>query len=406
MAAPADTRRSHLCRSEFIRTFVLNRNPETSMKNTLALVLYASFLLLALRVQAADIAIDNAIENVITRVDAALAQHRASGDDADLEPAETLLRAALAQAPDDYRAQRSAVALLLARREDQTALTRAITLNARFPDDVDTWALLIDAELALGRYNDAERDTQRLLDLRPDNLPGLARAAQLRELYGDWQGAIDFVTASLNRVTEDQYEMRAARYTQLARLQFGAGQGAVAEQALTAALAAWPAYLPALAEGARQARLRGDVTQALQRAQAAYRARPGVTEQLMLARATAAAGQAVVAAPMLREFAARALASADVDDHAKLALSSYYAFEGQDAARAVSFAASARAQRADVETVLAYATALHRAGRDDEARAPVRALAKLGWRDTEYLALSAALHATLASAIESSNHLR
>ena len=56
--------------------------------------------------------------------------------------------------------------------------------------------------------------------------------------------------------------------------------------------------------------------------------------------------------------------------------------------------------------MLAYATALHRAGRDDEARAPVRALAKLGWRDTEYLALSAALHATLASAIESSNHLR
>lgn len=372
------------------------------MKNLLAIILYASFLLLALRTHAAGIAIDS----TITSIDAALAQHRASGHAADLDQAETRLRAALAQAPDDHRLQRAAVALLLARREDHTALTRAITLNARFPDDVDTWALLIDAELARGRYNDAERDTQRLLDLRPDNLPGLVRAARLRELYGDWQGAIDFVTASLNRVTDDQREMRAALYTQLARLQFGAGQGEVAEQALVAALAAWPAYLPALTEGTRQARLRGDVRQALQRAQAGYRARPGVTEQLMLARATAAAGHGVAAAPMLREFATRALAIADVDDHAKLALSSYYAFEGQDAARAVSFAASARAQRADVQTLLAYATALHRAGRDDEARVPVRALAKLGWRDAEYLALSAALHATLASATEASNHLR
>lgn len=370
------------------------------MKNIFTIALYASFLLLAVRADAAD------TERLLRDANTALAQYRASGSITFLDQAQTAVKAALKQSPDHYIAQRSEVAVLLARRADSTALTRATALNARFPDDVDTYALMIDAELALGLYRDAERDTQRLLDLRPDNVPGLIRAARLRELYGDWQGAIDFINATLNRVTEDDREQRAALYTQLARLHFGAGHDDVAGEALTAAFDALPDYLPALQAGVRMARLRGTEQQALHRAQDLYRVMPGVNELLVLARARAAAGEGAQAAPLLREFVSRAHAIAAQDDNANLALSSYYAYEGHDPARAVSFAASARAQRADVETLLAYATALHRAGRDIEANKVVATLARLGYRDVEFLALADAMHATLATAADSTTHLR
>ena len=362
------------------------------MKNTLAVILYASFLVFALRAHAA------AKDTPLERADSALDDYRATGRAEFVVAAQAAVSAALAAAPDDFIAQRTAAALLLARHADHEALARLRALNHRFPDDVDTYALLVDAELALGLYAEAERDTQALLDLRPDNVPGLVRAARLREIYGDWQGAIDFITASLNRVTEDAREPRARLYTVLARLHFGAGHGDVADQALAVALSALPDFPPALAEGERLARLRGDARQALAMAEHLYRVLPGENELLLLARATAAVGEAPRAAPMFREFVSRAHAIAARDDNANLALSSYYAFEGRDAARAVSFAASARAQRADVDTLLTYASALHRAERLREARKVLATLTALGYRDADFLALRDEMHAALASA--------
>jgi len=43
----------------------------------------------------------------------------------------------------------------------------------------------IGALIARGRYDDAERSAQWMLDLRPGNIPALTRAAYLRELFGD-----------------------------------------------------------------------------------------------------------------------------------------------------------------------------------------------------------------------------
>lgn len=372
------------------------------MKKLVATLFYVSFLVLALRVDAASA--DTAAP--IERAESALAKYRATGRDAFVAEAEAAVAGALAQAPNNYVAQRTEVAVLLARHADRTALARISALNRRFPDDLDTYALLIDAELALGMYGEAERDTQRLLDLRPDNVPGLLRAARLRELYGDWQGAIDLVNACFNRSTEDDLAQQASLYAQLARLHFGAGHEELASQALQAALAALPDFPPALKEGARIARLRGDAAQALAFAQHLYRVSPGADELLVLARASAAAGAGARAAPLFRQFVEHARAIAARDDNANLALSSYYAHEGHDNARAVSFAASARAQRADVDTLLAYASALHRAERDSEAQKVVASLDALGYRAAEFMALAGAMHVTLAGAVTVSPELR
>ena len=369
------------------------------MKNVLATMLYVSFVCLAVRVQADSAATDKALASV----NAALSHYRATENSALLDDADAMLATVLAQAPQDFIAARTEVALLLARHADSTALTRVTALNQRFPDDLETWALLIDAELALGRYAQAESDTQRLLDLRPDYVPGLMRAARLRELFGDAEGAIDLLNASLTRSSADDAATRAALYTRLARLYDTTGKDGIAAQALSMARGALPDFPPALREGVRQARLKGEHAQALQFAEQLYRVLPGVPEQLLLARAHAAAGEGGKAAALFRDFVTRAHAIAAHDDNANLALSSYYAFEGHDTERAVSFAASARAQRADVDTLLTYATALLRADRAREARKVLASVAALGYRDAEVAKLATALGTTLASAEPDSN---
>jgi tetratricopeptide (TPR) repeat protein len=58
------------------------------------------------------------------------------------------------------------------------------------PTSADALAVLVDAEVEMGLYDDAEQSLQRMLDLRP-GLPALARASYLRELHGDLPGAVE-----------------------------------------------------------------------------------------------------------------------------------------------------------------------------------------------------------------------
>ncbi len=370
------------------------------MKQAFAVSLYVAFLLLALRVHGATpgpaARLANA-NNPIEQANTCLRHYRETARAEFIDQAQAAITAALATTPNDYVAQRTEVAILLARHADSAALERSTALNRRFPDDVDTYALMIDAELALGRYTQAEQDTQRLLDLRPDNVPGLIRAAHLRELYGDWQGAIDFINASLNRVTEDEAEQRASLYTQLARLHFGAGHGEIARQALAAALTALPDYHLGLEEGLRIARLSDAHDEALHNAQRLYRVVPSENHLFLLARATAEAGDTQHAAAMFSEFVTRAQNIQAKDDTTTLALSAYYADEGRDPTRAVTLATAVRAARADAPTVLALAWALHRAGHDDAALCELDTLANLGWRDADFLAALGEIHAAITS---------
>ena len=350
-----------------------------------------SFLLLALRVQGGTVG-EAAL--VAPRVDAStqialastlLHRYRETAREEFVTQAQVAITAALALAPADYIAQRTAVAVMLARRDDVAALERITALNLRFPDDVDTYALLIDAELALGRHAQAEFYTQRLLDLRPDNLPGLIRAARLRELYGDWAGAIDFINATVNRVTAAEVEERAWLYVQLARLHFGAGRPEIAHAALDAALTALPDYPVALEEALRIARLSGAAQAALAAAQHLYRVAPSATHLLCLARATAQAGDTTGARKLFDEFVRAARAVSGRDDNANLALSDYYLDEGRDPTQALAVAKVERTRRADPRTVVVYAAALQGVGRDAEARAELGPLLALGYRDADLL---------------------
>ena len=52
------------------------------------------------------------------------------------------------------------------------------------------FAVLVDAEIELGRYGAAERTLQRMVDFKP-SLASYARVSYYRELHGDLVGAVD-----------------------------------------------------------------------------------------------------------------------------------------------------------------------------------------------------------------------
>ena len=95
--------------------------------------------------------------------------------------------------PDNFDGERTAVWLLLGRHEFPAALEKAKELNKKAPDDVMLYGFLTDANVEIGNYDDAERAAQWMLDLRPGNLPGTTRAAYLRELFGDIDGALELM---------------------------------------------------------------------------------------------------------------------------------------------------------------------------------------------------------------------
>ena len=103
-------------------------------------------------------------------------------------------------APDDLRrAARRGLDAARPARVRRAPSRPARELNREVPDDSMVYGFLVDACVELGRYAEAEEACQWMLDLRPGNVPGLTRAAYLRELFGDLEGAARAARQRLRR---------------------------------------------------------------------------------------------------------------------------------------------------------------------------------------------------------------
>jgi tetratricopeptide (TPR) repeat protein len=78
--------------------------------------------------------------------------------------------------------------LALSRHQFALALEYGARVHERSPAQPDALAVLVDATVELGRYEEATAYVQELLDRRP-GLPAYSRASYVRELHGDDIGA-------------------------------------------------------------------------------------------------------------------------------------------------------------------------------------------------------------------------
>lgn len=156
------------------------------------------------------------------------------------DQAEQALQHSFQLAPRNYDAEKLEVTVLIGKRAFQQALKLATEVNQRFRDDIAGWGLLVDANIAVGDYDAAERAAQWILDLRPGSSLGFEKAAALREIFGDPEGAAEFFDEAYRRTSQNDVEQRSWLLTQNARVQVAQGNRKQAEELLDKALQLYP----------------------------------------------------------------------------------------------------------------------------------------------------------------------
>jgi tetratricopeptide (TPR) repeat protein len=299
--------------------------------------------------------------------------------------AEDALKSSLELSPDNLDAQKIRVWLLLGRHEFADALEEAKALNKRIPDDVLVYGFLVDANAELGNYKDAETAAQWMLNLRPGNLPALTRAAYLRELFGDVDGALELMNMAYQSTPPTENEDGAWILTQMAHLRLSTGNAADAEALLDQALQKFPGYHYALGNLAKVRIMQSRYGEAVKLLQQRYNTASHAENLYDLAEALELAGRTGEAKKAFSEFEVKSLAESVRADNSNRELIFYYADHAHQPAKALEVAQKEFSRRHDVYTLDAYAWALHVNGQNSGARKQIEAALSVGIRDAKML---------------------
>jgi tetratricopeptide (TPR) repeat protein len=305
-------------------------------------------------------------------------QARLTADPTYYPKAEGAFAKSLALEPTDNALALVGQATLAAARHDfaraLVLVNRSLRINSY---NATAYGVKTDALTELGRYDEALVAVQRMLDLRP-GLDAFARASYQRELRGDIAGARELLQRSVDDASSPADKAFALYY--LGELAWNNGDPATARRSYDAALAADPAYLPAVTGQAKTLAAAGDSTAALSLYREAVQSQPQPAYVVELGELLESTGQAKAAAEQYDVVRATEQLFAAQGANVDLELALFEADHGT-AANALKYATSAYRTRPDsVLTEDAYAWALHKAGRDSEALQMARRAARLGTR--------------------------
>jgi tetratricopeptide (TPR) repeat protein len=299
--------------------------------------------------------------------------------------AEQTLQRSLALAPDNYEGLKTQAWLELGRHEFAKALDTATRLNQKTPDDVMVYGYLVDANVELGNYKAAVAAAQWMLDLRSGNVPGLTRAGYLRELHGNLPGALQLMQMAYDATPTTETEDRAWMLTQMAHLNFVAGDLSKAELYANGALGMFPDYHYALGTLAQVRIAQKRFADAVELLSKRYAAAPHAENLYALAEALELAGQTEEAKKAFAEFERESLAETDITDNSNHELIAYYADHAHEPTKALEVARREIARRKDVFTLDCYAWALAANGDYASANEQIQTALRVGVKDPRIL---------------------
>ncbi len=285
--------------------------------------------------------------------------------------------------PNNFDTEKIRVSILLSQHEYPAALEAARSLNKRVPDDVMVYGLLTDTNVELGNYKDAENAAQWMLNLLPGNRPALIRAAHLRELFGETEGAYQLMDMAYQSTAPAETGERAGILTQMGHLRLASGNTGAAEQLFQRALKSSPNYPSALGNLAQVRITEKRYAEAVALLQQRYQDSPLTGNLYDLAEALQLAGRDSEAKRAFADFETKALLESGGKDNSNRKLIFYYADHAQQPAKALQVAQQEYAWRHDAYTLDAYAWALHVNGRDAEARKQIESALVVGIRDAK-----------------------
>jgi tetratricopeptide (TPR) repeat protein len=285
--------------------------------------------------------------------------------------------------PGNLEGQKAQAWILLGKHEFAKAAELARQLNEKWPDDVLVYGYLVDANVELGNYVAAEEAAQWMLDIRPGNVPGLTRAAYLRELFGDVDGAIELMEMAYRQTPPNELEDRAWILTHVAHLRLSTGDVQRADQILQQALALFPTYHYALANLAKVRASQGKFEEAADLLRQRYQNAAHAENAYDLAVALTRANKTDEGKALFAKFEADAKKEIATADNANRELIFYYADYANRPDEALRIAAHEFERRKDIYTLDAYGWALAMNGRNDEARQHLQDALAVGVRDAQ-----------------------
>jgi len=311
-----------------------------------------------------------------------LQKARETADSSFYARAQLAFERALDQDPRSAGALTGMGSLALSRHDFRAGLSYGQRALAAAPGVARVYGVIVDAQVELGRYGDAERSLQRMVDLKP-GLSSYARVSYFRELHGDLNGAVQAMRLAVSAGGEAP-ENVANVQTLLGTLLLERGQIEPAGRAYRTALARFPRYAPAVAGLARVDASRGKLAAAIRRYRDVVARMPLPEYVIALGETELAAGRKSAARSDLDivRVEQRLLARNGVNTDVELAL--FEANHG-DRAKGVELARRAWAAAPSVRSADALGWSLTRAGRPEDGVSWARRALRLGSRDPMFL---------------------
>lgn len=310
-----------------------------------------------------------------------LQRARDTGDPSTYPSAAEAFDQASRRLPDDALVLVGRGALELARHEFAAALETGMAALRLAPGLPSAQAVVVDALVEVGRYEDAKVMAEALLV--DDSLPAWNRTSYLRELHGDLPGALAAMEEAAVRgagIPENQ----AFTFTLVGTLNAYVGRPDRALIVYDKALQVFPEYGPALAGKARLAIAQRDLKEGVRLFQRAVATLPLSEYVIGLGEAQEASGDLDAARDSyeLAAFQIELFQASGVIVDVELAL---FAADHGDAAEALEYAQASYADRQNVKTADTLAWALYRNGRFEDAASYSAEALRLGSRDPLFL---------------------
>ena len=306
---------------------------------------------------------------------ALLQRIRETADPSLYAPAEAAFDAAKALEPDDAQVYVGMGGLQLGKHLFADALVSGRKAAALSPTLPAARAVVVDALVELGRYDDADEAAGEMLALA-SNLTTLTRVSYLAELRGKLDIAIAAMRLAAGSPGQAP-ENTAFAQALLGNLLVYSGDATAAAASYRDALSIVPSHAPSIAGEGRLAVGAGRIDDAIASFQRAADIVPLPEYVIALGDAQSAAGRASDAADSyaLARAEIRLFQATGVVVDLDLAL---LEADHGDPARALQFAMTAYRATPTVRAADAVAWALHRLGRDEEAMAHVDEALRLG----------------------------
>jgi tetratricopeptide (TPR) repeat protein len=300
--------------------------------------------------------------------------------------AEAAIEKALGIEPDHFEALKARTMILLRDHEYSKAQELARKLNKRTPDDVPTYGLVAEASVALGDYKEAEEAVQWMLDMRPGNLLAYLEGATLREMFGEIDGARDFLSQAYQRIRPEEAQERAAILLRLSHLALLNNNPVSADRLVEQARKLFPVYPAATLQLARVRMAQKNYAEAADLFRQVNTIAPRTEYLFYLADALEKGGNVQEASGIFAEFEKKAIAESEQADNANRELIRYYLDGSKNVPDGLRLAKREASIRHDSHTLDLYAWGLYASGRKAEAKTQSDRAMAVGLRDPDVLA--------------------